>query len=88
MGTRRRAAALGSSGGGFTQKANATCTNPTTCELFCSGHTFLSDGSLLVAGGHSEALGDGNGLTQASRFDGADWSATGSMSTGAGIRRW
>ena len=72
------------SGGGFTQKANTTCTNPTTCELFCSGHTFLSDGSLLVAGGHSEALGDGNGLTQASRFDGANWSATGSMKYG----RW
>ena len=72
------------SGGGFTQKANTTCTNPTTCELFCSGHTFLSDGSLLVAGGHSEALGDGNGLTQASRFDGASWSATGSMRYG----RW
>jgi hypothetical protein len=72
------------SGGGFTQKANTTCTNPTTCELFCSGHTFLSDGSLLVAGGHSEALGDGNGLTQASRFDGANWSGTGSMKYG----RW
>jgi len=72
------------SGGGFTQKTNATCTNPTTCELFCSGHTFLSDGSLLVAGGHNEALGDGNGLTQASRFDGSGWSATGSMKYG----RW
>ena len=72
------------SGGGFTQKTDGTCTNPTTCELFCSGHTFLSDGSLLVAGGHNEALGDGNGLTQASRFDGASWSATGSMRYG----RW
>jgi Galactose oxidase-like, Early set domain/Divergent InlB B-repeat domain len=72
------------SGGGFTQKADATCPNNTNCELFCSGHTFLSDGSLLVAGGHSEALGDGNGLTQASRFDGASWSATGAMTYG----RW
>jgi Galactose oxidase-like, Early set domain/Divergent InlB B-repeat domain len=66
-------------GGGFTQKTDATCTNPTNCELFCSGHTFLSDGSLLVAGGHNEALGDNNGLNQASRFDGTSWSATGSM---------
>jgi galactose oxidase-like protein/List-Bact-rpt repeat protein len=67
------------SGGGFTQKTNTTCTNPTTCELFCSGHTFLADGSLLVAGGHNEALGDNNGLRQASRFDGTNWSPTGSM---------
>ena len=50
-------------GGGFTQVANQTCTNPATCELFCSGHTFLGDGRLLVAGGHNEALGDNNGLT-------------------------
>lgn len=66
-------------GGGFTQKTNATCTNPATCELFCSGHTHLGDGSLLVAGGHNEALGDNNGLSQASRFDGTSWSPTGSM---------
>jgi Domain of unknown function (DUF1929)/Divergent InlB B-repeat domain len=72
------------SGGGFTQMADATCPNGTNCELFCSGHTFLSDGSLLVAGGHNEALGDGNGLAQASRFDGTSWSATGSMAYG----RW
>jgi hypothetical protein len=75
---------LDPTGGGSTQKTNSTCTNPTTCELFCSGHTFLSDGSLLVAGGHSEALGDGNGLNQASRFDGTNWSVTGSMTYG----RW
>jgi hypothetical protein len=67
------------SGGGFTQKTNGTCTNPATCELFCSGHTFLADGSLLVAGGHNESLGDNNGLTQASRFDGTSWFPTGSM---------
>ena len=36
---------------------DATCTNPDVCELFCSGHTFLADGTLLVAGGHNEALG-------------------------------
>ncbi len=49
---------------------NTTCTNPATCELFCTGHTFLADGRLLVAGGHNEALGDNNGLRQASIFDG------------------
>jgi len=66
-------------GGTFTQVTNSTCTNPSTCELFCSGHTFLADGRLLVAGGHNEALGDNNGLTQASIFDGTSWQATGSM---------
>jgi hypothetical protein len=66
-------------GGGFTQVTDATCTNPAACELFCSGHSFLSDGSLLVAGGHNEALGDNNGLTQASMFTGSSWTATGAM---------
>ncbi len=66
-------------GGGFTQVVDNTCTDPTTCELFCSGHTFLADGRLLVAGGHNEALGNNYGLKQASIFDGASWSATGSM---------
>jgi len=70
-------------GGGFTQVTNATCTNPTTCELFCSGHTFLADGRLLVAGGESP-LGSGYGLNQASTFDGTSWLATGSMTYG----RW
>lgn len=66
-------------GGGFTQVTNNTCTNPTACELFCSGHTFLADGRLLVAGGENESLGDDNGLAQASIFDGTTWQATGSM---------
>jgi hypothetical protein len=66
-------------GGGFTQRADATCTNPTNCELFCSGHTFLANGGLLVAGGHNEALGDNNGLTQASIYSSGAWSATGRM---------
>jgi hypothetical protein len=66
-------------GGGFTQVTNASCTDPATCELFCAGHTFLSDGRLLVAGGHNEALGDNNGLRQASTFDGTAWQATGAM---------
>jgi hypothetical protein len=66
-------------GGGFTQVPDNTCIDPTICELFCSGHTFLADGSLLVAGGHNEALGDDNGLAQASIYDGVSWRATGSM---------
>ena len=71
-------------GGGFTEVANRTCVDPATCELFCAGHTFLADGRLLVAGGHVEALGDGNGLAQASIFDSTGWQATGSMRYG----RW
>jgi uncharacterized repeat protein (TIGR02543 family) len=66
-------------GGGFTQVANNTCSNPATCELFCSGHSFLADGRLLVAGGHNEALGDNNGLRQASTFNGTSWQVTGTM---------
>ena len=66
-------------GGGFVQQADATCSNGTNCELFCSGHTFLANGDLLVAGGHNEALGDNNGLNQASIFTGTGWSATGRM---------
>jgi hypothetical protein len=66
-------------GGGFTQVPDATCTNPANCELFCSGHTFLANGSLLVAGGHNEALGDNNGLTQSSVFDGTGWVGSGAM---------
>jgi hypothetical protein len=69
---------------GFTSVADATCTEPEVCELFCSGHTFLPDGSLLVAGGHNEALGNSNGLKQASIFDGFGWHGTGSMQYG----RW
>ena len=65
-------------GGGFTQVTNNTC-GPSTCELFCSGHTILADGRVLVAGGQNTALGSGNGLNQASIFDGTSWSATGYM---------
>jgi hypothetical protein len=67
------------SSGNSTQMTDGTCTSPTACELFCSGHSFLSDGSLLVAGGHNEALGDNNGLTQSSRFNGTSWTSAGTM---------
>jgi uncharacterized repeat protein (TIGR02543 family) len=63
----------------FSEIPNNTCTDPTTCELFCSGHTFLADGKLLVAGGHITALGNGYGLKQTSIFDGTTWKHTGSM---------
>src|SRR4051794_27428794 len=36
-------------------------------NLFCSGHAFLPDGRLFVAGGHIE---DGHGDNQASVYDG------------------
>ncbi|MBK3666274.1 DUF1929 domain-containing protein [Bradyrhizobium diazoefficiens] len=35
-------------------------------NLFCSGHAFLSDGRLFIAGGH---LVDGEGVNQASLYD-------------------
>lgn len=38
-----------------------------TVNLFCSGHAFLPDGRLLVAGGHDGA--DGSGLNQACIYD-------------------
>ncbi len=63
-------------GSGFTRLPASTCTNPTNCELFCSGHAFLPNGKLLVAGGHNESLGDGNGLKQTSLFNGTSWEPT------------
>jgi hypothetical protein len=60
-------------GGSFTQMANTICDDPLGCELFCSGHTVLADGRLLVAGGHDEARGNSYGLTQSSIFDGNGW---------------
>jgi galactose oxidase len=55
----------------------------TTVNLFCSGHTFLADGTLLVAGGH---LTDGDGVNQACSYNHATntWSALPKMNGG----RW
>jgi hypothetical protein len=55
----------------------------TNANLFCSGHTFLPDGRLLVAGGH---LADGHGLNQAALYDPAvnTWTPTAVMNNG----RW
>ncbi|MGY1616849.1 galactose oxidase-like domain-containing protein [Geodermatophilus sp. SYSU D00691] len=61
----------------------------TKVNLFCSGHTFLSDGRLLVVGGH---LADGDGLSQAALFDWrtGSWTPTTPMTTPSGerVRRW
>ena len=55
----------------------------TNANLFCSGHAFLPDGRLLVAGGH---LADGMGLDQAAIYDpaGDTWTPTAVMNHG----RW
>jgi len=66
-------------GGNFTQVANTNCTDPLGCELFCTGHTVLADGRLLVAGGHDEVRGNSYGLTQSSTFDGTGWQPSGRM---------
>jgi hypothetical protein len=52
-------------------------------KLFCSGHAFLSDGRLLVAGGH---ISDDHGLPDANLFDpvSAQWSQAEPMRRG----RW
>jgi hypothetical protein len=59
---------------------NDGTTNP---NLFCSGHAFLPDGRLLVAGGH---LADSHGLNQATIYDSAanTWTPTAVMNDG----RW
>jgi galactose oxidase len=64
-------------------------TDRTKANLFCSGHTFLEDGRLLVVGGHNA---DSDGISQASLYDAtADtWTDTEPMSTpnGEAVRRW
>jgi hypothetical protein len=56
---------------------------PVPTNIFCSGHTFLPDGRLLVAGGH---ITDHHGLPDANLFDAATrtWTAVAPMSKG----RW
>ena len=62
--------------GGFTAAVSASM-------LFCSGHAFLSDGRLLVTGGH---ISDAHGLPDANIFDAATrgWTPVAPMSRG----RW
>jgi hypothetical protein len=54
-----------------------------TYDLFCSGHAFLPDGTLLVAGGH---ISNNVGLAKASRYDPVSnsWIALPDMNAG----RW
>lgn len=56
---------------------------PSSTMLFCSGHAFLPDGRLFVAGGH---LDDQHGLPDANIFDGTTqaWTMVQPMSRG----RW
>ncbi len=53
-------------------------------ELFCSGHVFLRDGRLFVAGGHNGT--DGNGLITAHTYDAVNdiWTREADMNNG----RW
>ena len=55
----------------------------TNANLFCSGHAFLPEGRLLVAGGH---LADSHGLNQVSIYDPAanTWTPSAVMNNG----RW
>lgn len=55
----------------------------TTVNLFCSGHTFLADGRLMVVGGH---IFDSQGLNQSCIYDPAtnQWTAAALMNEG----RW
>jgi hypothetical protein len=56
---------------------------PSPSLLFCTGHTFLPDGRLLVAGGH---ISNGHGLPNTNIFDPAtgSWQAAAPMAAG----RW
>ena len=70
--------------GNMTQAPQPTLNDGTTnANLFCSGHAFLPDGRLLVAGGH---LADSHGLNQATIYDPAagTWTPTAVMNDG----RW
>jgi hypothetical protein len=60
-----------------------TLSDGTSINIFCSGHTFLPDGRLLVAGGH---IVDSNGINQVSIYDPFQdtWSSAALMNEG----RW
>ncbi len=71
-----------------TKQSRETANHPvlkdgSTVNLFCSGHTFLPDGRLMVVGGH---LFDSQGVNQSSIYDPATdrWSAEAEMNKG----RW
>jgi len=59
---------------------NAFTAVPAPVHLFCSGHSFLPDGRLLITGGH---IADDRGLPDATIFD----PATGSWTSGPKMAR-
>lgn len=63
-----------------------TQVNVTNRDLFCSGHSFLPDGRLLVAGGHDTT--DGDGIPDTFIFDSSNntWSHQSSLPMFSG--RW
>ena len=69
--------------GGITATPQPTLGGTTNANLFCSGHAFLPDGGLLVAGGH---LADSHGLNQVTIYDAAadTWMPSVAMNNG----RW
>jgi hypothetical protein len=56
----------------------------TTTNLFCSGHSFLPDGRLLVTGGHQQFDGRGEPHTNVFNFKNNTWTRVGDMNLG----RW
>jgi galactose oxidase len=76
--------AAGTDAGAFTDTTNQPKQEDgTTVNLFCSGHTVLPDGTLLVVGGH---LHDSVGVNQAALYDAqkAEWEPLAEMNDG----RW
>ena len=69
--------------GAVTKTDKPTLPDGSPANLFCSGHAFLPDGRLLVAGGH---LADSKGLNQTTVYDPvADtWTPSAAMNAG----RW
>lgn len=69
--------------GQLTAAGSPASLDGTPVNLFCSGHSFLPDGRLLIVGGHWV---DGEGLNQATIYDPATntWTATAAMNNG----RW
>jgi hypothetical protein len=57
--------------------------NPNT-HLFCSGHSFLADGKLLVSGGHHFSDGNGEPHTNIFDFNTNTWTRVADMNAG----RW
>ena len=75
--------------GSVKMTARPVRTNGDPVNIFCSGHTFLEDGRLLVVGGHRR---DSDGIDQAALYDAvADtWTPSAPMRAPNGdeVRRW